>query len=243
MPYFNYFIIVLFFQEKNNKNLEKKNNSNQININNNDNKNFCNINNNFQNNNFNEKDKKIKNLEENINLLNKQLLEKTNKINTLSKENSELKQKIVELNLLINKKDKEHSLLRNKINELNSKINNQIDPNNSNNHNKIVELYEKIEILQEKLKRFPFILEKNEKLMSIIFSSVDQKIHFSIICKNTDTINKLEAELYREYPQFSETDNYFMCKGKVLNKFHPFESDNIKNGDVIIVNQRDIQMN
>ena len=199
MPYFNYFIIVIFFQEKNNKNLE-----------------------------------------ENINLLNKQLLEKTNKINTLSKENSELKQKIVELNLLINKKD---SLLRNKINELNSKINNQIDPNNSNNHNKMLELYEKIEILQEKLKRFPFILEKNEKLMSIILSSVDEKIHFSIICKNTDTINKLEAELYREYPQFSETDNYFMCKGKVLNKFHTFESDKIKNGDVIIVNKRDIQMN
>ena len=232
MSYFNYFIIVIFFQKKNNKNLEKKNNSNQININKNDNKNFCNINNNFQNYNFDEKDKRIKNLEENINLLNKQLLEKTNKINTLSKENSELKQKIVELNLLINKKD---SLLRNKINELNSKINNQIDPNNSNNHNKMLELYEKIQILQEKLKRFPFILEKNEKLMSIIFSSVDQKIHFSIICKNTDTINKLEAELYREYPQFSETDNYFMCKGKVLNKFHTFESDKIKNGDVIIV--------
>ena len=243
MSYFNYFIIVIFFQEKNNNNLEKKNNSNQININNNDNNYIYNLNNNFQNYNFDEKDKKIKNLEENINLLNKQLLEKTNKINTLSKENSELKQKIMELNLLINKKDKEHSLLRNKINELNSKINNQIDPNNSNNHNKMLELYEKIEILQEKLKRFPFILEKNEKLMSIIFSSVDQKIHFSIICKNTDTINKLEAELYREYPQFSETDNYFMCKGKVLNKFHPFESDNIKNGDVIIVDKRDIQMN
>ena len=84
------------------------------------------------------------------------------------------------------------------------------------------------------------LAENEEKPIAIIFTSVDQKIHFSIICKNTDTINKLEAELYREYPQFSETDNYFMCKGKVLNKFHPFESDNIKNGDVIIVDKRDI---
>ena len=75
--------------------------------------------------------------------------------------------------------------------------------------------------------------------MSIIFASVDQKIHYSIVCKNTDKIHKLEEELYREYPQFSETDNYFMCKGKVLNKFHAFDSNNIKNGDVIVVNQRE----
>ena len=76
--------------------------------------------------------------------------------------------------------------------------------------------------------------------MSIIFSSVSQNIHYSIVCKNTDDINKLERELYREYPQFSKTDNYFMCKGKVINKFDTFESNHIKNGYVILVNQRDI---
>ena len=133
--------------------------------------------------------------------------------------------------------------LKKKIDELNFKINNQnipISPNNYNNSIKMNELYGKIVDLQEKLNRFPFILEKNEKLMSIIFSSVGQNIHYSIVCKNTDDINKLERELYREYPQFSETDNYFMCKGKVINKFHSFESNHIKNGDVILVNQRDI---
>ena len=133
--------------------------------------------------------------------------------------------------------------LKNKIEELNIKINNaniQINPNNNNNSIKMIELYETIKDLQDKLNRFPFILEKNEKLMSIIFSSVSQNIHYSIVCKNTDDINKLERELYREYPQFSETDNYFICKGKVINKFHTFESNHIKNGDVILVNQKDI---
>ena len=133
--------------------------------------------------------------------------------------------------------------LKKKIDELNVKItypNIQINPNNSNNSNKMIELYEKIVDLQDKLNRFPFILEKNEKLMSIIFSSVSQNIHYSIVCKNTDDINKLERELYREYPQFSKTDNYFMCKGKVINKFDTFESNHIKNGYVILVNQRDI---
>ena len=176
------------------------------------------MNNNSQNN---DKDQKIRNLEEKINILNEQLSKEKNQNYILLKENSKLK---------------------NKIEELNFKINNQINqknPNISNNQTKMNELYEKILDLQEKLKRFPFILEKNEKLMSIIFSSVDQKIHYSIVCKNTDKIHKLEEELYREYPQFSETDNYFICKGKILNKFHTFEKNNIKNGDVIIVNQRD----
>ena len=181
-----------------------------------------NINNNFQNNNLFSKDKKINDLEEKINILNNQLLEEKNKNHILYQENLNLKKKIDELNVKINN------------------LNIQINPNNSNNSNKMIELYEKIVDLQEKLNRFPFILEKNEKLMSIIFSSVGQNIHYSIVCKNTDDINKLERELYREYPQFSETDNYFMCKGKVINKFHTFESNHIKNGDVILVNQRDI---
>ena len=180
------------------------------------------INNNFQNNNLYLKDKKIKDLEEKINILNNQLLEEKKKNEILSKENSKLQKKIEELNVKIN------NLII------------QINPNNYNNSIKMNELYEKIADLQEKLNRFPFLLEKNEKLISIIFSSVGQNIHYSIVCKNTDDIHKLESELYREYPQFSETDNYFMCKGKVINKFHTFESNHIKNGDVILVNQRDI---
>ena len=100
-------------------------------------------------------------------------------------------------------------------------------------------LYKQINELNEKLKRYPFVLENGERIMSVIFSSVDQKIHYSIVCKNTDKINKLEEELYKEYPQFSETENYFMCKGKVINKFHTFQNNKIKNGDVIVLNQRE----
>ena len=202
-----------------NENNQKNNNISQINnnfnnvTNKNNNQYSININNNSQDK---DKDIKIKDLEEKINILNNKLSKEKNKNDILIKENSELKEKIEQLNF---------------------RINNQI--NNSNIQNKMNELYEKILDLEEKLKRFPFILEKNEQLMSIIFSSVDQKIHYSIVCKNTDKINKLEEELYREYPQFSETDNYFMCKGKVLNKFHSFEKNNIKNGDVIVVNQRE----
>ena len=153
-----------------------------------------------------------------------QILEEKNKNNLLSKENYNLNNEIQNLNFKIN-----------------SLKNNQKFYNPNNNSNIYIEmnqLYKQINDLNEKLKRFPFILERNEKIMSIIFASVDQNIHYSIVCKNTDNIHQLEGELYREYPQFSETENYFMCKGKVLNKFHSFESNYIKNGDVIVLNQK-----
>ena len=178
-------------------------------------------NNSYEVNNLYSKDKKIKDFKKKINILNNQLLEEKKKNDILYEENSKLKKKIEELKVTINN------------------LNIQINPSN-NNSIKMNELCEKIIDLQEKLNRFPFILEKNEKLISIIFSSVGQSIHYSIVCKNTDDINKLETELYKEYPQFSETDNYFMCKGKVINKFHTFGSNHIKNGDVILVNQNDI---
>ena len=118
--------------------------------------------------------------------------------------------------------------------------------NNSNNilinllkekEDEIKDLKKNINELKETIKRYPFILEKNESLISIIFYSMDQKVHYPMICKNTDTIHKLEDKLYKEYPELSERENYFLCKGTVLNKFTSFEKNKIKNGDIIVLNQ------
>ena len=59
-----------------------------------------------------------------------------------------------------------------------------------------------------------------------------------MICKNTDTIHDLEKELYKEYPNYSTSDNFFLSKGKIINRFQSFESNGIKNGDVILLNQK-----
>ena len=108
-----------------------------------------------------------------------------------------------------------------------------------NNNQKINQLYKRIDELNKKLKRYPINLEENEKLMSIIFTSVDQNAHYSIVCKNTETIHKLEEELYKEYPEYRVTDNYFLSKGQIINKFDSFEMNHIKNGDTIILNKKD----
>ena len=77
-------------------------------------------------------------------------------------------------------------------------------------------------------------------MISIVFISISQNVNYSMMCKNTDTIHKLEEELYKEYPNLTEGDNYFLCKGTVVNKFKKFEELNIKNGDAILINQREI---
>ena len=78
---------------------------------------------------------------------------------------------------------------------------------NSNNKEELFLLYKKINNLNETLKRYPVILEENEKLISIIFASLDQTMHYSMICKNTDTISGLEQKLYSEYPKFIDSDD------------------------------------
>jgi len=143
----------------------------------------------------------------------------TNLYNTLSENTIKLEKEIEELKLKMQQRPK-------------------ISPSNSSN-NDIIMLYKKIYNLNEALKRYPVILEKNEKLISIIFESSDQTMHYSMICKNTDTISVLQKRLYKEYPDFIDSDNIFLSKGNAINRNKSFESYKIKNGDIIVVNKRE----
>ena len=130
--------------------------------------------------------------------LKSELKEEKNKNDNLSKEISFLKEQVINLQSKIN-------------NQVNNQNNNQIDNSkninkliNSNNPNETInKLIKEKEDLIEKMKRYPAILEKNEKLISIIFTAINQKINYSLICKNTDTIIKVEKELYKEFPKLS----------------------------------------
>ena len=120
--------------------------------------------------------------------------------------------------------------------DLQNKIDKQINiiPDNDS---KIIDLYAKIDDLKEKLSRYPFELKKDEKMISVIFTSDDQKIHFSVICKNTEKFNRLEEKLYNDYPEYSETNNYFVVNGNRIQKFKTLDENNIRNSDIIILNQ------
>ena len=125
-------------------------------------------------------------------------------------------------------------------NELEKKLKEIEENKNSLNLDKeeIISNKKKYDLYELSLKPLINFSEK-EELISVIFNSLDQKIHYSVICKNTDKFNKLEEKLYLAYPQFSETDNFFTLNGKIINKFKSLEENNIKDNDVIIINKKE----
>jgi len=72
-----------------------------------------------------------------------------------------------------------------------------------------------------------------EKLINIKFISIDQKIDFNIVAKNTDNFAKLETSLYEKYPKYKDTENYFLVNGKKLNRHRTLEENKINDNDIL----------
>ena len=102
---------------------------------------------------------------------------------------------------------------------------------------KIIENEKKIKELERQLSRIPFKIEEGEELISITFISLDEKVLFSEICKNTDEFNKIEKQLYQLFPEYNGDDIYFSFKGKKINRKNTLEQNGIKNNDFIIINK------
>ena len=100
----------------------------------------------------------------------------------------------------------------------------------------IMEKDREIKDLKLKLSRYPFELNDGEELMSLIFIYVDQKLHCSMICKNTDKFNKVESKLYDNYSEYAENENFFTFNGIKINKYKTLKENNIKNNNIIILN-------
>ena len=111
---------------------------------------------------------------------------------------------------------------------------------NDNNNSFNLKFFELIEEIKELKSKLPFNLDKNERLMTVIFTTFDNKLYYSVICKNTHIFNIIENMLYKEYPEYLESENYFTVNGKKINKYKTLEENEIKNSDIIILNKLDI---
>ena len=100
----------------------------------------------------------------------------------------------------------------------------------------IIEKDKEIKELKLKLSRLPFILEEGESLLSITFITPDQHLRYSVICKNTDEFHKVEGQLYKKYPEYSENENFFIVDGREINKYKTIEENRIKNSAIILLN-------
>ena len=103
--------------------------------------------------------------------------------------------------------------------------------NNSNinsNPNNIIELQNEIQLFKSYCN-----FSNDEKLIKINFISSNQDIDYSTITKNTEKFSNLETQLYDKYPNYLDSETYFLVNGKRVNRKRTLEENKIKNGDVI----------
>ena len=162
------------------------------------------------------------------------------KLVELEKENKDLKEKIVLLenkNKDLEKQIKDKNL---KLAEMEKLSGLKISSNDSVNAKRILELVDKLCEMEKELKELkeiksiiPFDISPGEKLMSVIFVSVDKKIHHPIICKNSDDFVNVEKILYNKFPEYQKSENSFTVKNNKINRFFSMDENKIVDGDII----------
>ena len=79
----------------------------------------------------------------------------------------------------------------------------------------------------------PSLAKPNEKLMSLVFNSFDENIHYSVICKNTNQFLKIESLLYEKYPQYKYLNKDYYVNGVKIDITKNLKDNNIKDSDII----------
>ena len=166
------------------------------------------------------------------------LSNKNNNIIPQNNSNNNYQIEIIKLKNEINNKDKiiqqqnlTISNLKNQLNDINNKYNNNLSLIKTLQNNLNLKEQE-LQNLKSKLN-----LDSNKKWgFAINFDSINQEIHYPIVCNENDLISRLEEELYNEYPNYKEYNTYLTCNGIVLKRFKTIGENNIKKGNTILVN-------
>ena len=154
---------------------------------------------------------------------------KDNEILKLKKELNEAKQTIEQQKIKIQN-------LENQINNINS--NNNIIIQNYKNiiNQKEQELNNlKSQIQNNNISSNNDYINKN-RIMTVNFISMDSKIHFAISCLDTDTFAEVEEKLYKQFPEYRETNNSFLANGEQVLRFKTIKENKIGNGLPVTMN-------
>ena len=67
-------------------------------------------------------------------------------------------------------------------------------------------------------------------IMCVNFISSDQNVHYAATCLKTNTFAEIEEKLYKQYPQYRETNNNFIANGTQVLRFKTIAENKIGNG-------------
>ena len=147
----------------------------------------------------------------------------------IQKEKENLEKKINEYK---NKNEKESIVELKAIIKTNEEKINELEQNNKNLIEKVNKKKRKLHSLKSSLH---FSLEENEKLMCVVFRSIDYNFIEPIICKNTHIFNQVENILYNRHGELKEELTFCLAGGSKVNIYKTLEENNIKDGTVILV--------
>ena len=148
-----------------------------------------------------------------------------NEINNLKNELSKAQKIIEQQNITIQE-------LQNKLNNYDIKINNL---NREINNYKNIILQKELELnnLKSQLNNNINNISNNVNFNDIIvvnFISSDQIVHYAAKCLKTNTFAEVEERLYKQYPQYRETNNNFIANGTQILRFKTIAENKIGEG-------------
>jgi len=171
-----------------------------------------------------------------------------NKNTLLNDEKNQLNNRIKQLEIDLNNEKEKNKNLNEQIKnykKIIQDLNDKLSGNNVVVDNKILELEkiiatktDEINVLKSKLNISNINnIQPGEQIIAIGFTSSDQTIqNFFRPCKDSDLFVKLEEKLYDEYPKYKDVETYFLVNGKKVLRFKSMKENNIKNGQVIMLN-------
>ena len=150
----------------------------------------------------------------------------SNEIYNLKNELSKAKIIIEQQKLTINE-------LQNKLNNYNTTLNNL--NNNINNYKNIIDQKDaELNSLRAQFNNNNINNLQNKvyfnDIMCVNFISSDQNVHYAASCLKTNTFAEIEEKLYKQYPQYRETNNSFLANGTQVLRFKTIAENKIGNG-------------
>ena len=144
---------------------------------------------------------------------------------------NKLKNELTKANKVIEQQKLTINELQNKLNNYNNTINNL--NKDINNYRNIISKKD-IELNNYKSQLNNTNISNNNvnfnDIMCVHFISSDQNVHFSSTCLKTNTFAEIEEKLYKQYPQYRETNNTFLANGMQVLRFKTIDENKIGNG-------------
>ena len=150
----------------------------------------------------------------------------------------ELKEKLNKANKLIEFQKIEIQDLKNQIN-LSKNIEN-INIKNLNDaltmkDNIINQLKQQLENLNNNTGNYPKKQINIEDMRCVNFITTDQSLFYAVSCSGQDTFAEVEEKLYKEYPEYRETNNTFLANGTEILRFKTINDNKIGTGKPIML--------